>query len=383
MIYRKLGRTGISVSAIALGCEGFSGKTEDEAEKMVFYAMKNVINFIDIYSSDPDLRSALGHAFAHCQEHFVIQGHIGSIWKNGQYERSRNIPAAKASFEELLRRLKTDCIEIGMIHYSDQVEDFHTIFDGEFIQLALQLKREGKIQHIGMSSHNPVIAQMAVKTGMIDVLLFAVNPCYDMQPPDEDVEMLWADERYAAGLHNFNREREALYELCAREGVAIDAMKVYGGGDLLRTELSPFGKAFTPVQAIQYALTRPAVTSVMIGAKTISEVQAALAWCEASEAEKDYAAVLAGLERFTWHGHCMYCGHCAPCPQGINIADVNKFLNLAIAQGNVPETVREHYKLLSRHASDCIQCGVCEKRCPFHVEIREKMKQAAAVFGDR
>lgn len=77
----------------------------------------------------------------------------------------------------------------------------------------------------------------------------------------------------------------------------------------------------------------------------------------------------------------MYCGHCAPCPKGIEVANVNKYLNLALAQGGIPETVREHYKVLKHHAGECIGCGQCETRCPFAVPIREKMKQAAELFG--
>ena len=77
----------------------------------------------------------------------------------------------------------------------------------------------------------------------------------------------------------------------------------------------------------------------------------------------------------------MYCSHCAPCPMQISVADVTKFLNLAKAQGEVPETVREHYKVLEHHASECIQCGVCETRCPFGVDIRKNMREAAEKFG--
>ncbi len=77
----------------------------------------------------------------------------------------------------------------------------------------------------------------------------------------------------------------------------------------------------------------------------------------------------------------MYCGHCAPCAAGIDIADVTKFLNLALAQKEVPETVREHYKSLEAHASQCVQCGACELRCPFGVSVRENMKKAETVFG--
>ncbi len=381
MIYRQLGKSGLEVSAIALGCEGFAGKSLPEARRMMDMAIGNGINFIDIYASDPELRSTIGHAAAGRFDRFLVQGHIGSVWKNGQYERSRDIAAARDAFEDLLTRLGTDHVDVGMIHYCDQAEDFHTIFDTGFIDFVLNLKAAGKIRSVGISSHNPIVAAMAVATGLIDVLMFSVNPCYDMQPPDENVEKLWADDVYEKSFHNVNADREALYELCARSGVGIDVMKVYAGGDLLKADQSMFGRALTPVQALNYALTRPAVAAVMVGCRSVAEIAAALAWCDATESEKDYSTVLAGLEKCSWSGHCMYCGHCAPCPRAIPVADVNKYLNLAIAQKSVPETVREHYRLLPHHASECIRCGACEKRCPFGVAVREKMALAMRTFG--
>ncbi len=53
----------------------------------------------------------------------------------------------------------------------------------------------------------------------------------------------------------------------------------------------------------------------------------------------------------------------------------------ALAQNEVPETVQNHYRLLKHHASECIQCGLCEKRCPFQVAVRAKMKEAVRIFG--
>ena len=117
-------------------------------------------------------------------------------------------------------------------------------------------------------------------------------------------------------------------------------------------------------------------------ARTLEDLEASLAYETASEEEKDYAAAFAALPKISWQGHCMYCGHCAPCPQGISVANVTKFYNLARAQGGVPETVREHYALLSHKADECVACGACETRCPFGVPIIENMKQAAALFGE-
>lgn len=381
MEYRTLGRTGIQVSAIALGCEGFINKSAQEVKADFDFAIDRGINFVDIYSSNPDLRTHIGQALEGRRDRFVIQGHLCTTWENDQYLRTRDPRKAIESFESLLKQLRTDHVDVGMIHYVDAEQDFHKVFDHEIIEIAQRLKAEGKIRHIGMSSHNPIVATMAVKTGLIDVLLFSINPCYDLLPPNEDVDVLFDQQSYAGALHNIDPVREQLYALCEREGVAIDVMKVFGGGDLLDRENSPFGCAFTPVQAINYALTRPAVAAVMLRCKTQDEIAAAVAWCQASPEERDYTSVMTHLDRFSWRGHCMYCGHCAPCTSKIDIAAVNKFYNLTVAQGEIPETVREHYKALEHHASECIACGACETRCPFDVKIIESMKRAAQRFG--
>ncbi len=78
---------------------------------------------------------------------------------------------------------------------------------------------------------------------------------------------------------------------------------------------------------------------------------------------------------------CMYCGHCAPCTASIDIALVNKYLDLAQAQPELPETVREHYRVLPAKAADCVACGICETNCPFGVRIVERMQEAKKVFG--
>lgn len=381
MIYRTLGTTGLKVSAIALGCEGFVGKEATTVRAEFDHALALGINFLDIYTSNPEVRSNLGEALAGRREKFLLQGHLCSVWEKGQYLRTRDPKKARAAFEDLLQRLGTDYIDVGMIHYVDDEKDFHRVFDGEIIRMARQLKAEGRIRHIGMSSHNPVVARMAAESGDIEVLMFSVNPCYDLLPPSEDVEQLWADQSYENPLHNIDPDRERLYNVCESRGVGIDVMKVYAGGDILSDTDSPFGAALTPVQCIDYALTRPAVAAVMVGCRSTAEMDAAAAWCTSTPEARDYASVMARMDKFTWRGHCMYCGHCAPCTVGIDIAAVNKYYNLTVAQGFIPETVGDHYRLLSHHASECIACGRCEKNCPFGVEIIEQLKKAAETFG--
>lgn len=381
MQYRTLGRTGLQVSVIALGCEGFTGKTEAQVREDMDFAIGEGVNFIDMYTSNPDVRRNIGTALKGRREAFVIQGHLCTLWENDQYLRTRDMSKAVPAFNDLLEQMQTDYIDIGMIHYVDAMDDYDTVFNGSIIEFAQRLKAEGRIRHIGMSSHNPTVALKAVESGIIDVLMFSINPAYDLQPANEDVNVFWDENAWQQTLTNIDPDRERLYSLCEQRGVGIDVMKAYGGGDLLSEERSPFGKALTAVQCIDYALSRPGVASVMAGCRTIGELQQALDWLTASPEERDYTKVMQSVERFSWRGHCMYCGHCAPCSAGIDIASVNKFYNLCEAQGEVPETVREHYRALKHHAEECIECGLCEERCPFGVEIIEGMHKATEKFG--
>ena len=381
MEYRELGRTGIKVSVIALGCEGFVANEGALTEQLLNAAEQGGINCIDLYAPQPEMRSRLGKWLRGRRGKFVLQAHLCTVWQEGQYKRTREIGEVKASFEDLLTRLATDYIDIGMIHYVDSLEDWEAVAGGPVMAYARELQAQGKIRYIGLSSHNPAAAMQAVQSGLIDVLMFSVNPCYDLQPANEDCDALWDGKNYDRQLVNMDPEREALYETCSRLGVAITVMKAFGGGDLLDEELSPAGKALTVNQCLHYALTRPGVAAVMSGAHTVDELEKCLEYTTAADVEKDYAAAFAALPKISWEGHCMYCGHCAPCPQGIDVAAVTKFLNLTKAQNSVPETVREHYAALRHHAGECVKCGACEKRCPFKVTVIQNMQEAVKVFG--
>ncbi|MEL7622693.1 MAG: aldo/keto reductase [Clostridiales bacterium] len=380
MDYRILGRTGFKVSEIGMGCEGFLDKPYAEVEAFVDAMEAGGVNCIDLYTPNPEFRSNLGRALRGRREKFVLQAHLCTIWKDGQYKRTRNLAEVKTGFEDQLQRLETGYVEIGMIHYVDSMEDWHTVIKSGILGYVQELKNRGRIGSAGLSSHNPAVALAAVNTGLIDVLMFSVNPCYDLLPASENVESLWDKETYKIPLINMDPQRQELYETCQRLGVGITVMKAFGGGDLLSNN-SPAGKALTLYQCLSYALTRPAVATVMSGARTLEELKTSIAYATASEEEKDYASALAALPKVSWKGHCMYCGHCAPCPAGIDVAAVTKFLNLAVAQGAVPETVREHYAALPHQAGECIRCGACDKRCPFEVAAMSNMEKAAELFG--
>ena len=323
----------------------------------------------------------IGNAIKGRREKWIIQGHFGSTWQEGQYVRTRELPLVREAFQDLLTRLGTDYIDLGMIHYVDTEEDFHRVFQGPFLQYVKEQKEQGVIRHIGMSTHNPKTAKLAVLSGEVEMLLFSVNPAFDLLPASDDLDAYFQAETYTEGLGGIDPERAELYRLCEQRGVGLTVMKGYAGGRLFDPKASPFGVALTPVQCIHYALTRPAVASILAGYDTPEHVDAAVTYETASEEERDYATVLANAPRHAYAGQCTYCGHCAPCPKGIDIAMVNKLCDLAAMQPEVPASVKAHYQALPATAADCIACGGCESRCPFGVKVIEKMAQARSLLG--
>ena len=120
----------------------------------------------------------------------------------------------------------------------------------------------------------------------------------------------------------------------------------------------------------------------MAGFDSPEHVYQAVAYETATDAEKDYASVLANAPQHAYAaGQCTYCGHCAPCPAGIDIAMVNKLADLARMQKEVPPTVRAHYEALDANASHCLECGGCEERCPFSVPVIEWMQKTRELFS--
>ena len=380
MRYRELGKTGLKVSEIGLGAEWLERHNEEEVRAVIDCCESAGINILDCWMAEPNVRTNIGKAIAGKRERWIIQGHFGSTWQNGQYVRTREMSKVKPAFEDLLARLETDYIDLGMIHFVDEEAEFHRIMEGEFLAYVKEQKEKGVIRHIGMSTHNPKVGKLAALSGEIEMILFSINPAFDLLPATEDINSYFAED-YEASLGGIHPDRKELYQVCEQTGVGITVMKGYAGGRLFDAKTSPFGTALTPVQCIHYALTRPAVASILAGYDTPEHVREAVAYETASEEEKDYASVLAKAPRHAYFGQCTYCGHCAPCPAGINIAMVNKLSDLAAMQPEVPESLKAHYQALSANAADCISCGGCESRCPFGVPVVEKMKKTREMFG--
>ena len=143
MNYKKLGNTGLEVSEIGMGCEGFVDHEGAFTMDLMDTAQRCGINYIDLYIPNPAIRSLIGEALKGRREKFILQAHLCTVWKDGQYKRTRNIEEVKAGFEDLLERLHTDYIEVGMIHYVDSIEDWETVAEGPVMEYAKELKASG------------------------------------------------------------------------------------------------------------------------------------------------------------------------------------------------------------------------------------------------
>lgn len=380
MEYRTLGKTGLKVSEIGFGGEWLERHDEDYSIELLKYAHRKGINIVDCWMPDPKSRDIIGKAMEGCRNSWYVQGHIGSTYQNGQYVRTRDMKYVRPAFEDLLARFHSDYVDLGMIHYIDSVEDWNNVMNGEFIKYVHELHDKGVIKHIGLSTHNPVIGKLAVETGFIEMILFSINPAFDMRPATENLESMFGgyDKDQLSGIDS---DRARFYQMCEENNVGLTVMKGYFGGALLDKDRSPFGVAFTPAQLIHYALTRPGVSSILCGYDTKEQVDEAVYYENASDDEKDYASVIANAPLHSYRGQCTYCGHCKPCPVDIDIAMVNKFYDLATAQSSIPESVSQHYKALKHTASECLGCKGCEDRCPFGVKVADRMKQTAELFG--
>ena len=380
MEYREIGKTGKKASVIGLGCENIDGKPYEQVRATINAALEHGVNILDVFMPGKEIRENIAKALGNRRGQVMIQGHIGSTDINQQYDISRDMPTVKKYFEDILR-IFGGYIDFGMMFFIDIEKDFRDVFETDFARYVENLKKQGDIGHIGFSSHNPETAAKVIATGLPEMMMFSINPAYDMLPPDQYILMQLENGFNPDMFRGIDPKRAELYKLCESKQIGITVMKTFGAGKLLSKEHTPFFKPLTTPQCIHYALSRPSVASVMLGCKTPDEVLDSLSYFEVSDYERDYTDVISSV-RNDFRGSCVYCSHCQPCPAEIDIASVNKYLDIArLDPGNIPPSIRAHYLNLSRRGEDCTNCGHCEERCPFGVPVINNMAEAPALLG--
>lgn len=363
MEYRIHPKTGEKISVIGLGSSALSGASEAEAVEALVFAHDHGINYMDLATAGAATFGYVGKALAHVRSDMHYQVHFGANYENGEYGWTTDLDTVKRQIDWQLSTLQTDYIDFGFIHCLDEPGDWEAYQKNGILDHLLAMKDQGVVRHIGLSSHTPALANAVLDTGLLDQLMFSINPSYD-----------YRQGQYAIGETS---ERMALYQRCEAAGVGISVMKPFSAGQLLDVATSPFGQALTKYQCIQYALDKPGVLTVLPGVRDLADVKELLGFCDAPPETRDYS-ILGTFTPQDVRGTCVYCNHCAPCPAGLNVGLINKYYDLAKVGDQL---ARDHYDTLSRHASDCVHCGHCDGRCPFHVAQSARMTAIADYFG--
>ena len=350
MRYNPLGPSGAKVSIIGLGTEHCLGA--NDLAPVVHAALDHGINYMDVIIWAAKDKNRFAAALRGHRDDVLLAAHIGVAETNGQYRRTRDPQECEELWNGWLARLGTDHLDVGHLHYVDQLNDYEQmVAPGGVLELAQRLKRQGKVRLLSLSGHNPEVAMRAVEDGILDVVMHPI------------------------GIGQaFNPRVTELCELCARRGVAVVVMKTFAGGELLQRERPP-----SPAQCIHYSLAQPGVATVLVGPKNVKELEADLTYLDASAEEKDYAAAVQEF-RGTLQGTCVYCSHCLPCPAAIDIALVMN-LYAAAKKWGVDAAMGSDYASLPAKASSCVECGECMERCPFGVDVIAQMRETVELFG--
>lgn len=364
MQYRTLPHGGEHLSIIGLGMGSIHEGGPEEALETVRLALERGVNYFDMAASEASPYPAYAQAFAGRREQVYLQMHFGAVYAGGKYGWTRDLAQIKEGFSSQLKVLGTDYTDMGFVHCIDEQDDFDKVMAGGLWDYMKGLKADGVIRHLGLSSHDPGILRRFLDTGLIDMVMFSINPAYDYSTGD-----------YGIGTAS---ERGRLYRECESAGVGISVMKPFGGGQLLNAKTSPFRQALTENQCLQYALDRPAVLTVLPGVRDRADLERVLSYLDADATARDYS-VIGEFAPQNADGICVYCNHCQPCPMGLNVGLINKYYDLALA-GDV--LAKGHYDKLSVKADACVQCGHCESRCPFHVKQEARMREIAQYFAD-
>lgn len=305
MEYRKLPHGEEQISVIGFGTSSIGAAGEKEIEAAMELALESGINYFDMASSDAAPFPAFGRALAGQRKDVCFQIHFGADYQSGKYGWTTDLDSVKRSVDWQINALKTDYIDFGFLHCIDEEADLNYVMKNGILDYIVQLKEKGVVRHIGLSSHTPSVVHTALDTGILDMLMFSINPAYDYRQGGA----------FAVGGAD---ERQSLYRRCEAEGVGISVMKAFSGGQLLNAKTSPFGRALTEYQCIQYALDKPGVLTVLPGVRDREDLKRILGFVNAPQQEKDYS-VLGTFVPKEVDGTCVYCSHCQPCPAGLDV----------------------------------------------------------------
>ncbi len=369
MIYRELGNTGLKVSQLGFGAmrlpmvgEGADARVNRElAIPMLHAAFDAGLTYVDtaVGYCNEDSQRAVGEALKGYRDRIVVST------KNHEYEDEK---VWWQHLENSLERLQVDAIDIYN-HHGINWERYVKTVEPRLSKLMRKAKDQGLIRNIGTSFHdtNENLINL-INTGYVSVITLQYN-------------ML--DRRLEEGI-----------ALAHERGIGIVVMGPVAGGrlgvnsDVLKA-LVP-GVERVPELALRFVLSNPNVSVALSGMSTMQHVQenVAVASDGRTLSDEERQAIQAQLARLKAMAdlYCTGCEYCMPCPQGVNIPYIFGKYNEARVYG-LWDAARQAYQAWTRvsgqRADACVECGLCEEKCPQHIPIREQLREAhEALMGE-
>lgn len=334
MEYRTLGKTGLQISRM-----GFGGipiqRIDAEGTKALMHRLLDAgINYIDTARGYTVSEEYLGYALEGIREKFVL----------ATKSMARTKDAMEADIEKSLHNLRTDHIDLYQVH-NPSMEQLNQVIDKDgALEALMEAKAAGKIDHIGLTAHSAAVFARALELDWVETVMFPYNI-----------------------VENQGAE---LIQKCTEKNVGFIAMKPLAGGAIEDASL-----------ALRYICANPDVTVVIPGMAEPKELEENIRACEdVSPLTETERQRMETVKEQLGTDFCRRCNYCAPCTVGINIPGVFLFAGY-LERYNLESWARERYNSLAVKASACVECGECEKRCPYHLPIREKLKKCAEEFG--
>jgi len=239
------------------------------------------------------------------------------------------------------------------------------------LQAAFKAREEGLIKHISFSFHDkPENMIKIIDTGNFETVLCQYNL--------------------------LDRSNEEAIAYAKEKGLGVVVMGPVGGGRLgspseVIRNLLPGKVSSSPEVALRFVLSNPGVSCALSGMSTIEMVEenARIASNESPLSEAEVAAIKASMEenRRMAELYCTGCNYCMPCPQEVNIPLNFQLMNYHRVYG-LTEHAREQYKKIGtvdwmkgKKAEECVECGLCEEKCPQKLKIREQLKETAKALA--
>lgn len=335
MLYRKLGNTDMNVSAVGFGGIPIQRVTSDEAKKVILHAEDKGINFID---------SARGYT--------VSENYIGDALKGRRdkwYIASKSMVRTKAEMlkdiDVSLSNLKTDYIDLYQIHNIKEMESY-ALVTGEngALEGLLEAQKAGKVRYIGLTAHTMTALEPAIENPAFSTIMYPYNIV--------------------------ENQAEEIFKKAKANGTGVIAMKPMAGGALTNGEL-----------AMRYILQNENVSMAIPGMANIEEVdQNVKAAIDMRGLSAEESEECRKISEKLGQEFCRRCGYCAPCAKNIDIPF--SFIVKAYHENyDLKEWAVGRYNAMAAHAGDCVECGLCEKRCPYNLPIRKMMKEVKETFG--